>query len=599
MNPLLKRWDVAPRVPAGVLRGWPTIIVQILHNRGISDPAEVEAFLRDDDSLILDPFSLRGMDRAVERVSEAVARQETVAIFGDFDVDGVTSAALLWEVLRALGVRTLTHIPNRAEEGYGVNIPALVRLRGQGATLLITVDCGISAVDEIAAARNMGLDVIITDHHQVPRPVPDASVIINPRQACCSYAFKELAGVGVAFKLAQALLSRLPLQHGRSRAEIEKSLLDLVALGTVADVAPLLGENRALVRRGLRELSTTARPGLRQLIARAGLRPGCISSHNISYALGPRLNAAGRLHDAFVSYRLLTTDSEEEARMLAEDLEATNQERQRLTEDALSRARDEIAAGGHVPKLLVVSGAEYPSGVVGLVAGKLMEEFYRPVVVVELRDEESRGSARSIAELDITEALSSCNDLLSRYGGHARAAGFAIPNHNLDVFKDRLLTLVETRFEGMELRPSLYVDREVSFREIGWDLHRLLGDLEPFGFGNPVPTFLTRRVRAVEARVVGHGVPSRAEKGEHLPEKSGAMPQTQKGASISERKARTHLRLRLSDGHYLWNAIAFGLGELAGIIMRKEIDVVYSLAANEWNGQVSLQLHVKDLRISD
>lgn len=561
-----KRWDIAPRVPSGTLRGWPTIVVQILHNRGIKDPAEIEAFFKDDDGQLLDPFAMKGIERAVQRISEAVQRQELVAVYGDFDVDGVTGAALLRDVLSSVGAHTLTYIPNRVEEGYGVNKPALERLRSQGATLLITVDCGISAVEEVRFAHELGLDAIIVDHHQVPSCVPDAVAVVNPRQPDCRYPFKELAAVGVAFKLAQALLSRLSPKDGRTSSAVQMAVLDLVALGTVCDVAPLLGENRVLVKRGLRAINETARPGLRQLIAIAGLRPGYINSHSIGYVLGPRLNAAGRLQDAFVSYRLLTTHSEEDARTLAEELEITNQERQRLTTNALNRAREEIIANGYVPKLLIVSGAEYPSGIVGLVAGKLMEEFYRPSLVVELGDEESRGSARSIAELDITEVLSTCEDLLSRYGGHARAAGFTIPNTNLNEFKDRLLAFVDSKFDGVDLQPSIHIDREISFQEVSWDLYRLLNDLAPFGYGNPIPTFLTRRVMAVEARSVG--------------------------------KDPLHLRLRLSDGRRSWNAIGFGLGELAAVVAKHHVDVVYSIGTNEWNGQISLQLNIKDMQLS-
>ena len=561
-----KRWQIAPRVSSGTLRGWPTIIVQILQNRGITDPSEVEGFFQDDDRQILDPFAMKDIERAVDRITEAISRQELVAIYGDFDVDGVTGAALLRDVLASLGARTVTYIPNRAEEGYGVNKPALEYLRAQGVTLLITVDCGISSREEVAFAHGLGVDAIITDHHQVPPQVPDAVAVVNPRQEGCGYPFKELAAVGVAFKLSQALFSRLKPRDGRSASDVLESILDLVALGTVADVAPLLGENRVLVKKGLNALNRTARPGLRELIFTAGLRPGSLTSHSIGYILGPRLNAAGRLQDAFVSYRLLTTDSEEEARILAQELEVTNQERQRLTADALNRARDEIIAGGHVPNLLIVSGAEYPSGIVGLVAGKLMEEFYRPALVVELGDEESRGSARSIAELDITEVLSSCEDLLSRYGGHARAAGFTIPNTNLIEFKDRLLAFMDSKFEGVELQPSIHIDREISFQEISWDLYHLLSSLAPFGYGNPVPTFVTRRVAVAEARAVG--------------------------------RDPLHLRARLTDGRRSWNAIGFGLGEFASTLSRRFIDVVYTLEINEWNEQTSLQINIKDMQLS-
>ncbi|MDA8188262.1 MAG: DHH family phosphoesterase, partial [Dehalococcoidales bacterium] len=254
MNLPLKRWLVAPRISAGSLPGWPDVLAQILHNRGVSEPADVDAFLNDDGCQIFDPLIMEGVKISVERIGQAISRGEMIAIYGDFDADGVTAAALLRDVLAPLGARTITYIPNRAEEGYGVNNPALESLRAQGATLAITVDCGVSAVHEIDYARQIGLDVIVVDHHQIPQQLPDAVAVINPRRSDCEYPFKDLAAVGVAFKLAQALLRTLPIRNGKSASEIQREILDLVALGTVADVAPLLGENRALVRRGLESL---------------------------------------------------------------------------------------------------------------------------------------------------------------------------------------------------------------------------------------------------------------------------------------------------------------------------------------------------------
>ncbi|MBI4318041.1 MAG: single-stranded-DNA-specific exonuclease RecJ [Chloroflexi bacterium] len=561
----LKHWDIAPRVPSEQIEGlpdWPPIIVQLLWNRGVRELADIAAFFGDHDEQMHSASLMKGVAPAVARIRQAIEGDELVAVYGDFDVDGVTAAAVMREALAALGGQVIPYIPNRAEEGYGVNCAALEHLRSRGVKLVVTVDCGVSAGKEVGYARELGLDIIITDHHQVTEEVPSAIAVINPRQPECRYPYKELAAVGVAFKLAQALLDGAGVGK-EDRAELECRLLDLVALGTVADVAPLLGENRVLVKRGLAVLNKTQRPGLKEMIKKAGLRPGNITSGSIGYALGPRLNAAGRLHDALASYQLLITRSPEESRQLAEYLNDTNQERQRLTAEALERARGDVAAGGHVPKLLMVSGAEYPAGVVGLVAGRLMEEFYRPVLVLELGDEESRGSARSIAELDITEALSECQDLLTRFGGHARAAGFTIPSPRVEQLKQRLLALAESRFEGIDLQPRLHVDCEVPLWEANWNLQKQLATMAPFGFGNPQPTLLARGVWVAGAKAVG--------------------------------REGDHLRLRLTDGRVEVDGIAFRMGAAGKEVDKRRVDVVYTLEVNEWNGMQSLQLNVKDI----
>ena len=544
--------------------GLSPLIVQVLYNRGLSTPSEVRAFLKGEwpeDN----PFRLKGMNEAVTRLRRAIRWQEPVAVYGDFDTDGVTATVLLVETLSALGAQVRPYIPHRVEEGYGLNTGALRELARRGSRVVVTVDCGIRSLPEVAYGRRLGLDIIVTDHHAPGEELPPAIAAINPRQASCRYPFKELAGVGLAFKLAQALLRanrQTPVVSGQVDLD-EEDLLDLVALGTVADLAPLLGENRALVKRGLEKLNRPQRLGLQALISQAGVRPGQITATTIGYILGPRLNAAGRLDTAMASYNLLTSSSPAEAESLALELEKVNHERQRLTVETLERAREQVLAMGEEEKLFFVAAEDYLPGIVGLVAQRLTEEFYRPSVVVELGKEVSRGSARSIPEFNITAALDQCRDLLVRYGGHAAAAGFTVANANLEPLAERLRQMAMHQLEGLELLPTLPVDAEVDLSEINWATYALLEQLEPFGYANPTPLLLSRGVIVRDARLVGEG----------------------------------HLKMTLSDGRVVWDAIAFHQGEWVGKLP-PSLDIVYTLEVNEWNGEKRLQLNVKDLRPS-
>jgi len=562
-----KRWQVAPPPPPGHTARFPglsPLIVQLLYNRGLSTPYEVQAFLKGDwpeDN----PFRLKGMNVAATRLRQAIRQREPIAVYGDFDADGVTATALLVETLSALGAQAEPYIPHRVDEGYGLNKGALRELAQKGIKVVVTVDCGIRSIAEVSYGRRLGLDIIVTDHHSPGGELPPATAAINPKQADCRYPFKELAGVGLAFKLAQALLRanrQTPVARGKVDLD-EEDLLDLVALGTVTDLAPLLGENRALVRRGLEKLNQPQRLGLQALISQAGVRPGQITATTIGYVLGPRLNAAGRLDTAMASYNLLTSPSPAEAKSLALELEEVNRERQRLTVDTLQRAREQVLAMGEEERLFLVAAEDYPQGIVGLVAQRLTEEFYRPSVVVELGPERSRGSARSILEFNITAALDQCSDLLVRYGGHAAAAGFTVSNANLELLQQRLRRIAMHQLEGLELLPTLSIDAEVDLSEMNWATHALLEQLEPFGYANPVPLFLSREVVVRDARVVGED----------------------------------HLKMTLSDGRAVWDAIAFRQGGWAGKLPCR-IDVVYTLEVNEWNEEKRLQLNVKDLRPS-
>ena len=560
-----RRWTVAPRLSPERLTSIPGVhplVVQILHNRGIREASEVESFLAGPDGWTGDPYTMKGVPEAVERLIRAIEARELVAVHGDFDADGLTATALLTEAFAALGARVVPFVPQR-EDGYGLNVKSLEALASRGVKLTVTVDCGISSPAEVAAAHEMGMDVVVTDHHRVTGALPGAVAVVDPRQPDCQYPFKALAGVGVAYKLAQALFARQMAATGRSFGDLERSLLDLVALGTVTDVVPLLGENRVLAIRGLAVLNQTTRPGLRELIRTSGLRPGEIDSWDISYALGPRLNAAGRLGDASASYRLLV-GSADQAAELALALEDANRERQQVTEEMVARARQEVL--GQLPgaRLLLVAGPEYPHGILGLVAGRLSEEFARPVVVLGLDGEEARGSARSIPEFDLTAALRECRDLLVRFGGHARAAGFTVLRSKLEALRRRLVELAEEALADRDLDPTLPVDAELSLRKADLGLHREVQRLAPFGYENPAPLFLTRGLRVLEARTVGQYPPG-------------------------------HLRLTVHDGSRRWGAIAFGYGALASDLP-PFVDLAYHLELDTWGGSSALRLRIRGLR---
>lgn len=562
MSVPFKRWQVSPRAPDSHFAQFPQLpplIVQLLYNRGVTSPEEVQSFLAhhcDGD----DPFALLGMRAAVERISCALARQEAIAVYGDYDCDGVTSTALLTDVLARLGAQVQAYIPNRFEEGYGLNNEALADLAARGVKLVITVDCGIRSVVEVAFGNSLGLDLIITDHHHVGEQVPPALAAINPKQRDCSYPFKELAGVGLAYKLVQALLHLYPANGVRA-----DDYLDLVAVGTVADLAPLYQENRKLVSEGLRLLNRSLRPGLAALMAQAAGNPTSVSAGTIGFTIGPRLNAAGRLDDALAAYKLLIADNPLEADQLAAQLELQNRERQKLTGEMVNTARQIILETGGLQPIYFVRDSAFNPGVVGLAASRLTDEFYRPVLVAEEGAVFTKGSARSIAEFHITEALDQCAHLLERYGGHAAAAGFTLKNENVDDFKGLLQEIAGQQLDPSRLRPTLSVDGEVNLRGVTPALVEVISNLQPFGYGNPTPRFLSRRLLIRQIKAVG-----------------------QDGH---------HLRLILHDGKQQWNAIAFRQGVWAKTLKFGDtIDAVYSLEFNEWNGQRSMQLNIKDLR---
>lgn len=576
----IKRWVIQPPMSREIrqrLAAYHPVLAQVLVNRGQETPDKARLFLEGAASALHNPFAMHGMAEAVHRIRQAIKNNELIVVYGDFDADGVTSTALLTQALEALGGRVIPYIPNRVDEGYGLNKEALQSLKAENVSLVVTVDCGIRAVEEVAFAREQGLDVIITDHHSIGDELPDALAVIDPKidarlrleeGRTNGYPEDMLAGVGVAYKLADALF-RAEANNRRKSARHQSSfrledLLDLVAIGTVADLAPLDRlENRELVRRGLDVLNGAKRPGLYELMEVAGVKPTKVSTTTIGFMLGPRINAAGRLDSAMIAYELLLAEMPR-ASELAQELQRLNLERQSRTLEAVEKARERALrdVDGDIP-LIFDSDPEFLSGIVGLVAGRLCEEFYRPAVVIEKGDGESRGSCRSIPEFDITRALDECADLLVRHGGHAQAAGFTVDNKNLDDLRDRLTHLASESLRGQDLRPTLMLDVEVSFEDLSMDLARLLEQLEPTGARNGTPVLLTRNLNVVQARRVG-----------------------QEGR---------HLRLRLAGNTGQIDGIGFKLGALVDELA-PVVDVAYYLEINEWNGNIKLQMNVQDIR---
>jgi len=561
-----KRWIIPPQITGeadSALEKFPPILRQILFNRGFATYEESKNFLNGKPNIDTNPFQMTGMENAIDRIQFAIKNNESIAIYGDYDVDGVTATALLVDALRRLDANVEGYIPNRFEEGYGLNPNALDDLKARGVKLVISVDCGIRSPNEALHAKNIGLDLIISDHHHPDgENLPEAFAVINPKQHGDVYPDKDLAGVGIAYKIAEALFSvQEPMINDLDW------LLDLVALGTVADLAPLVGENRVLVKRGLRQMRQTSRQGLFSLAGVSELSIQKVTAMDIGFRLGPRLNASGRLKEALASFELLTTTDVFKAGELAQQLEMQNRERQRITREMQTRAEEIAMSQDKDSHLLFAVDESFNSGVIGLAASRLTEKYYRPAVVASKGEEETRGSCRSIPEFHITDALDQCADLLVRHGGHAAAAGFTVKNENLAELVLRLKSVVEEKLSGTELKPTVTADAEVSLSEIRPELYeKCLRYLEPTGYGNREATFVARNVKVKNSRTVG-----------------------------AEGK---HLKLTLEDEKgFAHDAIGFRLGEWQNH-MPARVDILFTYELNEFNGRVNYQLNLKDLKKS-
>ena len=550
------RWQVAPcAVPPELARHYPALMARILGSRGMATPEAAELFLSGDARLSGDPLLLPDIHPAMNRIYRAILSGERIAVYGDFDSDGITATALMVTGLRCLGANATPYIPHRVTEGYGLKTAALRKLAAEGVSLVVSVDCGVTAVAEVKAARAFGLDIIVTDHHLPLPELPPAVAVIDPRRGDSVYPFRELAGVGVAFKVVEALFG------GMGKPLPREHFLELTAIGTVADIMPLVGENRYLVKEGLKHLNDHPSPGLLEIVNLSRLRPGQLDAESISWTVAPRLNAAGRLEHAMAAYNLLTAATADEARDLAAVLEERNAERQRLTAKFVARARDLVLSAPLSP-LLLIEDEECPPGILGLVAGRLTDEFYRPSIVIRRDQETATASCRSIPGFNITAAIDLCGHLLSHYGGHAQAAGFSLKTADLPELSTLIAGITARELAALDLQPVLSIDAEARLHELGGGMFQMLNRLAPFGEGNRPPLFVSRCVTVSDYRAMG--------------------------------SAGEHLKLRLTQGGAAWEAVAFRQAEEMKKILPGPLDVVYNLELDRFNGRETVRLNIVD-----
>jgi single-stranded-DNA-specific exonuclease len=542
-----RRW-IMPKKARNVPDGIPALVAQVLACRGLA-VGDMAAFLAARPTEEGPP--MRDLDRAVERLRRALAARERIVVYGDYDVDGIAGSAILVRAFRQLGAVVGAYIPNRYEEGYGLNSAALRQLAEDGAKVIVSVDCGVTAVKEAGLARELGIDLIVTDHHHPPAELPNAYALVNPRRPGDPSIDKELAGAGVALVLAKRLLGDL------AYALRQDELLQLCALATVADVVPLRGGNRVLTRLGLEALNRAPIVGVRALVERAGLKLGRVGAGEIGFVLGPRLNAAGRIADAEDALRLLLTEDADEAKTLAERLEQRNAERQELTRQVVAGAR-ERAEERPDAWITIVADAEWPAGIVGLGASRLVEDYGRPAIVIAIDGNEGKGSCRSIAGVHIAEALDDCDDLLIKHGGHAMAAGFSVAVDRIPDLIARLDAVVRERLHGERPVPTIRVDAEIAPEILTSKLALELATLEPCGAGNPRPYLLIRDVRVYDIRQVGADA--------------------------------DHLRCKVTVGRFTFDAMAFRRGDHAeGMTEAGRVDAVVSIGTG-LRGFVELEL---------
>ena len=546
-----RRWVVAEPTDPSLLGDLPYIIGHLLWRRGIRDADEARRFLDVSDSLFEDPGSLPDIDRAAERLASARRNEEVVVVYGDFDADGVTGTALLIRALHRYGLRAVHYIPHRVSEGHGLNLDAVTKIHEQGANLIVTVDCGVTNIAEVDYAHSLGIDTIITDHHVVTDELPRSVAVINPRAPHSKYAFDHLTGVGMALKLAQAVLQPV------FGDEWSEGLMELAAIGTITDMAPLFGENRYIVHYGIRELRRTRSIGLRAMMNAARVDPQTATAETIGFTIGPRINAAGRLHRADFALDMLLTDDDARAGELVQELNEYNVKRQALTLETLERVRELVPTP--IPPLILVGEPDLNPGVVGLAAGKVVQEFGAPAAVYGMDGDEVMASCRSDPPFHWAEALAQCDDLLIRYGGHAQAAGFRCRAELLPVLRERLTSIAAERLGEATPGKVGIADLEIQPHELMGSTFQSLQRMEPWGVGNPAPVFLARNVQVVKASPMGAD--------------------------------GRHFKLSVRSGGALWDVVAFGQSWHDGT---QFADIVYKLELDHWNGESRLRLNLQD-----
>jgi len=558
---MTKRWIIQPQDPqlqknfSGAL-GIHPIIAQLLINRQITSLPQAKMFLSADMTFLNDPFLLTDMDRVVARIDKAQKKSEKILIYGDYDVDGVTSSALLRRLFNHLGIQAINYIPHRMEEGYGLNQEVAEFAKSQGIHLLITVDCGINAFGPIEAINAVGIDVIVIDHHEPERSkLPAAWAVINPKRADCRYPFKNLSAVGLVAKLMQAILGHIPLED-----------LDLVALGTVADVVPLLGENRIFVKNGLGQIERTNKPGLQALLEVAKIAGKKMKPYYIGFILGPRLNAAGRMDSATVSLDLLLSENPADAYALACSLEAHNLTRQKMQSEVVEEALAMIEADEilKAQDIIVVHKQGWHKGVLGIVASRIVDKYYRPTVVISVEDGMGTGSARSIDGFHLHEALANCASVLENYGGHKRAAGLRLKHDNIEVFRQAMNDFARAVLPLEKFIPTLEIDCEIPLSVIDLNVVEIISSMEPHGEGNPAPVFCSRGLTV---------------------------------KSPPSLLGKDTIKFWVSDGVKTISAVGFGMGSFKDRVkLGEKVDLAYTPSIDDWNKAPTVQLMLKDIK---
>jgi single-stranded-DNA-specific exonuclease len=572
-----RAWVVAEPVGDAVRQQFPELplsTVQLLYNRGLATRAQIDEFLAPEYRVhVHDPFLFRDMEKAVERLLTAIREKQKILVHGDYDADGICAATLMVTMLESLGATVDVFLPHRERDGYGLNAATVTQAIADNVRVIVTCDCGIANTAEIATAQAAGIDVIITDHHAMPAVLPEAYATIHPKVPGETYPWDGLAGGGVAFKLVQALQARVEgAGFPALPSGFDKWLLDLVAISSVADMVPLLGETRTLVKFGLLVLAKTKRVGLRKVMEAAGvfeengLPKQSIDAGTIGFQIAPRINAAGRLDHARRSFDVLMEKDPLRATAFAAALHETNADRQRQTEKCVLEARAQVAENGWEEDAAIVVAGDWPPGLVGLVAGRLCEQFYRPVFAVSLK-ESAVGSGRSIPGYHVVQAMQSFPEVFEKFGGHPQACGFTVKEGMVDALRNRLREHAAAAFAGKELKPTLLIDAEIALEAMTWDFYETVRQFEPFGIGNPEPRFVARQLRVVDCGPVGG-------EGKHL---------------------------RLSVAHHSGEQrkmIAFGFGAMAAeLFPGAMIDAVFTVGVNTWKGNRELQLKVVDMRV--
>jgi len=556
------RWNIPPLITKDAnkaLESYPTLFRQILYNRGFITTSTAESFLRADEPSH-DPYLLKDLEKSVQLIHDSILDGKKIIIFGDYDVDGVTASVLMVQVLRQYGADVDFYIPNRFKEGYGLTMGALENVLKKKPELIITVDCGVRSVEEVDYAKNEGVDVIITDHHQPFDSLPKANAVICPKQPDDDYPFKELAGVGIAYKLSQGLLEKYPLPN----IELE-NWADLVAVGTIADMAPLIDENRALVRKGLRSMRFGKRPGLLALANVSGTNIHKVKAEDIGFRIGPRLNAAGRLGSADLACQVLMAETTKQAGRIALLLDQKNRDRQGITKE-IQTTVENLYDPEKNKWMLFYWDKDFNEGVVGLAASRLVERYYRPAIIGVQKGEVVHASCRSIPELNITSALDECEDLLLQHGGHAMAAGLTVEMDKLLSFADKFTKICEQKLENLPLVREIKAEAQVDLIDLHPDLLNYYDVLEPMGIGNQMPLFVARDVECKGIRRIGN---------------SG-----------------DHLKMNVSDGKINFDTVAFRFGEYYEQIQSAQtVDILFSYDLNIFNGRKSLQLIIKDINL--